>query len=85
MSYMCNHASDMIHLLLQSCKACDELEVYGCTYPDAINYDSLATADDGSCLYDDVSSDCPADIDGDGTVTTQDLLSFLSFFGEICE
>jgi len=64
---------------------CDELEVYGCTYPDAMNFDSLATADDGSCLFDDLSSDCPADIDGNGTVTTQDLLSFLSFFGEICE
>ena len=63
----------------------DDVEVFGCTYLDAVNYDSLATADDGSCLYDDVSSDCPADIDGDGTVTTQDLLSFLSFFGEICE
>jgi hypothetical protein len=64
---------------------CDELEIYGCTYPDAMNFDSSATIDDGSCLYDDVSSDCPSDIDGDGTVTTQDLLSFLSFFGEICE
>jgi hypothetical protein len=64
---------------------CDDVEVFGCTYPDAMNFDSLATADDGSCLYDDVSSDCPSDIDGDGTVTTQDLLSFLSFFGEVCE
>jgi hypothetical protein len=64
---------------------CDELEVYGCTYPDAMNFDSSATIDDGSCLYDDVSNDCPADLDGDGAVTTQDLLSFLSFFGEICE
>ena len=64
---------------------CDDVEVFGCTYLDALNYHSLATADDGSCLYDDVSSDCPSDIDGDGTVTTQDLLSFLSFFGEICE
>ena len=64
---------------------CDVDELFGCTYPDAVNYDSLATVDDGSCLYDDVSSDCPSDIDGDGTVTTQDLLSFLSFFGEICE
>ena len=64
---------------------CDENEIFGCTYIDAINYDSLATTDDGSCMYDDVSSDCPSDIDGDGTVTTQDLLSFLSFFGETCD
>ena len=38
-----------------------------------------------SIFTEDVSSDCPADIDGNGTVTTQDLLSFLSFFGEVCE
>ena len=63
----------------------DDVEVFGCTYLDAVNYELLATADDGSCLFDDVPSDCPSDIDGDGTVTTQDLLSFLSFFGEICE
>ena len=29
---------------------CDSV-VYGCTYPDACNYDSLATEDDGSCYY----------------------------------
>lgn len=30
-------------------------EVYGCTYDDAINFDELATIDDGSCEYED----CP--------------------------
>ena len=29
----------------------DEFEVYGCMYEDAINYDELATIDDGSCEY----------------------------------
>jgi len=27
--------------------------VFGCTYPSATNYDSIATNDDGSCLFDD--------------------------------
>jgi hypothetical protein len=61
---------------------CDPNEIFGCTYSSAINYNPEATADDGSCEYS--FSDCPADIDGDGIVTTQDLLSFLSFFGETC-
>ena len=29
---------------------CDELEVYGCTLPQADNFNSLATEDDGSCI-----------------------------------
>ena len=29
----------------------DEFEVYGCMYEDALNYDELATIDDGSCEY----------------------------------
>ena len=30
---------------------CDELEIFGCTYPLADNFDSGATQDDGSCIY----------------------------------
>ena len=30
---------------------CDNLDAFGCTYPDACNYDASATADDGSCTY----------------------------------
>ena len=78
----------------------------GCTYPDATNYNDLATSDDGSCVFEecdpnagyeqgyaagvesvdcpDVSS-CPADLNGDGTITTGDLLVFLGAFGTICD
>jgi hypothetical protein len=63
---------------------CDDVEVFSCTYPDAINYNSFATADDGSCVFETTNA-CPADLDGNGVVATQDLLSFLSLFGEICE
>ncbi len=34
---------------------CDELEVYGCTYSDANNYNSAATTDDGSCDFAEIS------------------------------
>ena len=62
---------------------CDELEIYGCTYPDAMNYESLATADDGSCAY--TSNPCPTDLDGNGSVGSPDLLIFLGAFGTDCE
>ena len=42
----------------------------GCTEPEACNYVSNATSDDGSCLYPDVAGvcggDCTADEDSDG-------------------
>jgi hypothetical protein len=63
---------------------CDDAEVFGCTYLDAVNYNSLATADNGSCEFESTNA-CLADLDGNGVVATQDLLSFLSLFGEICE
>ena len=51
----------------------------GCTYPDATNYTSGATVDDGSCEW------CPADLDGNGTVQFTDLLDFLGLYGTSCE
>ena len=61
-----------------------EYDCYGCTYVTAENYSNDATIDDGTCEF-VVSEDmCPADLNGDGSVTTGDLLIFLSAFGEIC-
>ena len=38
---------------------CDDIEVFGCTYSAAINFNSLATADDGSCVFENnVSPPC---------------------------
>lgn len=51
----------------------------GCTDSAACNYDSLATADDGSCEYE--SCACPADLNGDGQITVADVLIFLGDFG----
>jgi hypothetical protein len=66
-------------------ESCDySCVILGCTYLDADNYDSLATEDDGSCNFTIVPSTCPADLDDDGSVSTSDLLLFLSAFGTTC-
>jgi hypothetical protein len=78
----------------------------GCTYPDAINFNTEATADDGSCIYEEYNleevynsgytdgiasvicpeiSNCPTDLNGNGSVGTPDLLIFLGAFGTYCE
>ena len=62
---------------------CDNVEIYGCAYPDAMNFDPYATADNGSCAY--TSNPCPTDLDGNGSVGSPDLLIFLGAFGTYCE
>lgn len=58
--------------------------VPGCTYAEADNYNMEATDDDGSCTFDNVVNDCQADLDGDGTIGTTDLLALLAVFGSDC-
>ena len=67
--------------------ACYDITGLGCTYADASNYDDSAISDDGSCIFDLSSGDAcnAADIDGSGSVTSADLLEFLSSFGLTCE
>lgn len=57
----------------------------GCTYLDATNYDNLAAVDDGSCLFEAGCTECAGDFDGNGTINTSDLLTFLSIFGTDCD
>ena len=57
----------------------------GCTEADASNYQPLATVDDGSCEFGVCEPLCPADINGDGIVNTNDLLGLLGYFGLPCE
>ena len=63
---------------------CDENDVLGCTYEAAVNYNPLASMDDGSC---EITQDdgCTGDLDGDGVVTVNDLLQMLGVFGDTCE
>ena len=55
----------------------------GCTYEGAPQYDPTATADDGSCTF-EFANPCPADLNEDGSVSTADLLEFLTAFGQVC-
>jgi hypothetical protein len=55
----------------------------GCTYPDSPEYSEAALTDDGSCTF-LIANPCPEDLNGDGSVTTGDLLQFLGAFGTIC-
>ena len=63
--------------------SCEVESCAGCTYTLAPNYDALALYDDGSCTF-EFPSDCPGDLNGDGVVSSIDLLEFLSFYGEGC-
>jgi hypothetical protein len=63
--------------------SCGELIVYGCTYDAASNFNPIANVDDNSCEFTE-TNDCAADLDGDGAVTTGDLLAFLATFGLTC-
>ena len=51
----------------------------GCTDSEALNFNPAAVVDDGSCILDN----CTGDINGDNSVTVQDVLSILAEFG--CE
>ena len=62
---------------------CNELGE-GCTYSVALNYNPNATIDDGSCLFPECISECAGDVNGDESVTVEDILILLSSFGLIC-
>ena len=63
--------------------SCEVESCAGCTYTLAPNYDASALFDDGSCTF-EFPSDCPGDLNGDGFVSSLDLLEFLSVYGEGC-
>lgn len=65
--------------------SCDILSCAGCTYEAAENFDPAAVRDDGTCAGFDGNSECPTDVDQDGTVGVNDLLEILSVFGSSCE
>lgn len=61
-------------------------DIEGCMDTDAYNYNPLATIDNGFCLYTEGGGGtCATDIDGDGIISTSDLLLVLGSFGSTCE
>jgi hypothetical protein len=64
---------------------CDPLEVEGCADAMAINFHPAVTDGLEVCLYpEDFVSDCPSDLNGDGTIGTGDLLMLLLGYGMDC-
>ena len=59
---------------------CDETEVAGCTFEVALNFDPMATMDNGTCI-----AACEGDFDGNGIIELLDLLDFLMIYGQTCE
>lgn len=64
--------------------SCTYAECQGCTFPSASNYNPEALIDDGSCEIEVVDNVCQGDLNGDGVISTLDLLDFLSVYGEAC-
>ena len=55
--------------------------VYGCTYSDATNYNSLATTDDGSCSFPPAEDGCEfinGDFNGDGLINILDIVIMIN-------
>ena len=52
---------------------------------EATNWHMFADLDDGSCVFEESSNNCIADLDYSGEVGATDLLLFLSAFGDTCE
>ena len=67
--------SDVGYLLLVSFGGAQNSYYPGCTDLTACNYDSLATEDDGSCIYADDCNSCdgPIDTDGDGVADCDEV------------
>lgn len=64
---------------------CETEAEMGCTYNEALNFDSTANIDDGTCSFAEVSdNNCPGDLNLDGTIGADDLLIFLMEWGTIC-
>jgi len=55
----------------------------GCTYPSAPNYDPNALYDNGTCAF-EWPSECPGDLNGDGSISVSDILTMLGLYGSVC-
>ena len=64
---------------------CDNQEILGCTYEIAQNYETLATRDNGSCVFPCVGdvNQVIFDWDANGNIGIADFLQMLSVFGDV--
>lgn len=73
-----------VYKSFEDCNAACFPEPGGCTYSVALNFNTNATLQDGSCLFPECVSNCAGDLNRDDSVTVKDILQFLSTFGLIC-
>lgn len=73
----------LTHLATVTC-GWEPADIPGCMYEPAINYNPLATIDDGSCEF-TIEEACSGDVTGDGMVTVEDILLILTQFGIVCD
>lgn len=73
----------LTHLAVVTC-GWDPVDIPGCMYEPAINYNPAATIDDGSCEF-TVETACSGDINGDALVSIDDILILLAQFGFVCD
>jgi len=76
--------SPAFYMSVEACVSACENPI-GCTYIQALNYQAEASLDDGSCLFAPCNNGCDGDVDGDSSVTINDILLLLSNFGAICQ
>lgn len=71
-----NPAADNYNPLDQDNTLC---EIGGCAYEQAMNYNPQATYDNLSCVF-----SCTGDLNGDGSITVEDLLNLFQVYGTNC-
>lgn len=81
---ICDDVDDCVGEV-DACGICmgDGVTCLGCTYNTAMNYDSSATIDDGSCTF-HLSDSCAGDFNGDDYIGIDDILSMLSLYDTSC-
>ena len=81
---ICDSEDDCVGAL-DDCGICmgDGLSCSGCTYIAAMNYNSTATIDNGTCTF-NISDACPGDFNGDDYIGIDDILSMLSLYDTSC-
>ena len=63
---------------------CDDVQIMGCTYPSAANFNANATTDNGQCIF-EIDPSCPGDFDGDGFIGIGDILEMLALYNTFCD
>ena len=79
----CGNSATLRQRVLPKESAPPPVLAVGCPDPNALNYTADACCSEVHCLYAG-TTDCMGDLDGNGTISTGDLLELLGIFGALC-